>query len=187
MSNRYVQLPNPRSAQPDRDDELEAAFDYSEDEEDDRNISESRPLNTSSTQNTVAPTIRKTSQPQVLSGTYDFENSDYDYPPPGSPPGPSATALPNSHGNSNGEIPSFHTISNPQPSQSWFRRGVVAILPDTVVDRLGLGSQRPQHAVGGGINNDGVFANITAKPTAPVRVRDGDCYTLARVKTRTDI
>jgi len=32
----------------------------------------------------------------------------------------------------------------------------------------------PAGAVGGGINNDGVFANVTAKPSRPVRITQGD-------------
>jgi hypothetical protein len=32
----------------------------------------------------------------------------------------------------------------------------------------------PAGAVGGGINNDGVFANVTAKPSRPVRITEGD-------------
>lgn len=82
MSNRYAPLPSSRS---DRDatEEMEAAFDPSDDEEDDH-ASETRPLNP------TPPT------PTRVPGTYDFDNTDYDYPPPGSPPPLSTTALPNS-------------------------------------------------------------------------------------------
>lgn len=87
MSGRYAPLPNPRTDR-DADNELDAAFDDSDDEGDD---SESRPLNPAPT----SPT--HTSRPSIahVPGTYDFENADYDYPPPGSPPGPSTRALPN--------------------------------------------------------------------------------------------
>ncbi|KAJ7929908.1 hypothetical protein B0H13DRAFT_1962448 [Mycena leptocephala] len=142
MSGRYAPLPNPRTDR-DADNELDAAFDDSDDEGDDSDH---------------------------VPGTYDFENADYDYPPPGSPPGPSTRALPNEFGNSNGLIPSFAVDSAPGPRQGWFNRTAAAILPSHYVQRLGFGSR---HQVIGN-NNDGVFANVTAKPTPPVRVQDGD-------------
>ncbi|TFK75780.1 hypothetical protein BDN72DRAFT_350069 [Pluteus cervinus] len=173
MSHRYAALPNPRSAQPDRDGELEAAFDYSEDE-DDHNTSESQPLNTSA--NTVPSAQPSTPPPPqpTTPGTYDFENADYDYPPPGSPPRPSAVALPNSIGNSNGQVPSFESVPQPQPRGNWLRRTAAAVLPSQLTERLGISAQRPSHPIGGGINNDGVFANVTAKPSRQVRIQDGD-------------
>ncbi|KII93323.1 hypothetical protein PLICRDRAFT_58960, partial [Plicaturopsis crispa FD-325 SS-3] len=49
------------------------------------------------------------------------------------------------------------------------------LLPSHYVQRWGLAPpRRPAGAVGGGLNNDGVFANVTAKPTRPVRIQDGD-------------
>lgn len=147
--------PNPSVVQ----DELEAAFDYSEDDDDDDddNPSESHPLN-----------------PAQTSRTYDF---DYDYPPPGSPPRPSQVALPNDHGNSNGFIPSsFDSAPGPQPN--WFRRTAAVVLPSSYAQRLGLTQQRPVGSVGGGTLNDGVFANVTAKPTRPITVQDGKAVPL---------
>jgi hypothetical protein len=160
MSNRYAPLPNNPASERDINDELEAAFDDSDDEE---NTSESHPLN---------PTSRSPAVATHVPGTYDF-NADYDYPPPGSPPQPSAVALPNSYGNSNG-ITSF-TVDNTTQSrrQGWFGRTAAAVLPTHYVQRFGLGRRVPSGAVGGGSNMDGVFANVTAKPTRPVRVQDG--------------
>lgn len=171
MSNRYAPLPNPRSGL-DSQHEMEAAFEDSDDEDDNlHDISESQPLNP----NPVSPHNhqRQFSQPRVP-GTYDFENVDYDYPPPGSPPAPSSIALPNSYGNSNGLVPSFDADSAPPPPRrSWLQRGLYSVLPAQYAERLGGGPRRPQGIVGGGTNNDGVFANVTAKPTRPIRVQDG--------------
>ncbi|KAF9008944.1 hypothetical protein BDQ17DRAFT_1349254 [Cyathus striatus] len=144
MSHRYAPLANDprtdRHMHRDQQVEMEAAFDYSDDEDDN---SESTPLNPSST---PPP-------------SYDFENLDYaSYPPPGSPPTPSARALPNDIGNSNGLVPSFDHTSNPaaRSEQPW------------------INTTLPQGPVGGGTRNDGVFANVTAKPTRPLRIHDGD-------------
>ena len=110
-------------------------------------------------------------------GTYDFENVDYDYtrPPPGSPPGPSSRALPNEWGNSNGLVPSFSTVNTDavRTRGGWFRRTAQAVLPSHYVQRLGLAPEVPAHAVGGGTTNDGVFANVTAKPSRPLQIREG--------------
>ena len=89
---------------------------------------------------------------------YDFENTDFDYirPPPGSPPDPSARALPNEFGNSNGLVPSFSEVRTDAGSGSgsrrgnWLRRTAASVLPTHYVERLGLGSSdRPQGPVGG--------------------------------------
>ncbi|KAJ8698316.1 hypothetical protein PTI98_005039 [Pleurotus ostreatus] len=138
MSRAYAPLPNPRS---DRDahEEMEAAFDHSDDE-DDVDASESQPLNPqptsptavgSSHENPRFPTPETynngtTSRPP---GTYDFENVDYDYPPPGSPPLPSAYARPNEIGNSNGQIPDFELDASRRPRGGWLKRTIAAALP----------------------------------------------------------
>ncbi|KAH6915324.1 metal homeostatis protein bsd2 [Coprinopsis sp. MPI-PUGE-AT-0042] len=176
MSNRYVRVAN----QPDRhsqeiDDEVQAAFDYREDDDDDNDSSESRPLNPNARIN-----WQSTSPPPPIQapsyhsqGSYNFDSVDYDFPPPGSPPPLSATAFPNEIGNSNGYVPVFDGSSVPPPQQPWYKRAT-NVLPEGVRDRLGLGPSRPAGPVGGGINNDGVFANVVAKPTRPVRVQNGD-------------
>lgn len=162
MSNRYAPLPNNPSAHPHIHDEMEAAFDDSDDDE--PNVPEMQPLNPSSS-----------SQPSVPAGTYDF-NADYDYPPPGSPPRPSAHALPNDHGNSNG-ITTFTVDTSVPRRRGLFGRAAAAILPSNYVQRFGLGRHVPTGVVGGGSNMDGVFANVTAKPTRPVRVQQGMFHT----------
>lgn len=124
---------------------------------------------------------RARSEPRVprdetsaLPGAYDFER-EYDFPPPGSPPRPSARALPNDYGNSNGLLPTspIH-VSRPRPSL--FRRAVGAILPTHYQQ---VPSQAPPTRVtGGGVENDGVFANVMAKPQPArvVRTEDGDVH-----------
>lgn len=166
MAVRYTPLPNSRSDRNERHglegaSEMEAAFDYSEDDDEDQDTSESHPLN-------PVPTTQPSQQQTPR--TYDFE---YDFPPPGSPPPPSQVALPNDHGNSNGFIPSFSLDSAPAPQHNWFRRTAAAILPPSYAQRLGLAHQRPVGAVGGGTLNDGVFANVTAKPSRPVTIQEG--------------
>ncbi|THV08407.1 hypothetical protein K435DRAFT_10160 [Dendrothele bispora CBS 962.96] len=175
MSNRYAPIPNPRSDQ-DAQHEMEAAFDDSDDEEDIHNASESQPLTSSHTRTTSISPVTQTpiTVSNRLPGTYDFENVDYDYPPPGSPPAPSAIALPNNHGNSNGLIPSFEVDSSRVgPRRNWFQQTLTRVLPTRYQERLGY-SAAPTGAIGGGTSNDGVFANVTAKPSRPRTVTEGD-------------
>ncbi|KAF8205093.1 hypothetical protein BJ912DRAFT_840617 [Pholiota molesta] len=171
MAHRYAPLPNP-ATQHDREVEMQAAFDYSDDEDEEHNATESHPLNPTQT----SPSLAQHPPAHVL-GSYNFEAVDYDYPPPGSPPAPSATALPNEHGNTNGQIPVFRPLENRGPQRMWFQRAASAVLPSSFWSKIGLAPQRPTGPIGGGTNNDGVFANVTAKPTAPVRVlNDDDSY-----------
>ncbi|KAI0081830.1 hypothetical protein K474DRAFT_1753433 [Panus rudis PR-1116 ss-1] len=184
MSARYAPIPNPHT-DPNAENELEAAFDDSDDEEDD-----SHPLSTNrrnggyqSLPNAEPPSSNLFSQQeheqrQHAPGTYDFENVEFDYirPPPGSPPSPSTRALPNPYGNTNGTIPSLDSVPTNAGSSrgGWFGRAARTILPTHYVERLGLAPQVPRGPVGGGIHNDGVFANVTAKPSRAVEVREGD-------------
>jgi hypothetical protein len=165
MSHRlgYAPIPSPptdRRAQ----SEMDAAFDDSEDEDVPTSLAEAQPLNPSRT-------VRSQD-----SGTYDFENVlDYDYPPPGSPPAPSTMAIPNNHGNSNGIIPSFSpdTPSQHVPQRSWLQRTATAVFPHSWIQRLHLAPRPPVGVVGSGVGNDGVFANVTAKPSRLVQEVDG--------------
>jgi hypothetical protein len=145
---------------------MEAAFEEDEDDANDENA-ESRPLNLAS----YASPVPRTPTP----GIYDFENFDYaSLPPPGSPPGPSSLALPNEIGNSNGFIPSpsdIRPVDAPRPN--WFRRTARSILPSSLAHRFHFDHVPIPVVVGGGTNNDGVFANVTAKPSRPVQLRDG--------------
>lgn len=161
MSAHYSALPNPQS-QLDTERELDDAFDESDGDDD----IESTPL-TQAHQSAVAA-----ERQNPAAGTYDFER-DYDYPPPGSPPRPSAFALPNDIGNSNGHLPTS-PVRQSLPRPSFFRRALGGILPthyapvptDSVI------------RVGGGVDNDGVFANVMAKPARArtVRTDNGDVH-----------
>ncbi|KZT02603.1 uncharacterized protein LAESUDRAFT_405272 [Laetiporus sulphureus 93-53] len=149
MPAGYAPLPNPRS-EPEAERELEDAF-----EDDDEHHTESTPLT-----HGYAPTESLSSTSSTAPGAYDFER-EYDYPPPGSPPSPSPFALPNNIGNTNGELPSTPVRPTP-PRPSFLRRAVGALLPQyyTRVPTELSSSRR----VGGGEDNDGVFANVMAKP-----------------------
>ncbi|KAI0042872.1 hypothetical protein FA95DRAFT_512114 [Auriscalpium vulgare] len=161
----YDPLINPRTA-PNADREMEDAFD---DDDDGFDHSEHTPL---TIDHAVHPALRiavpAPSQPSV----YDFER-EYDYarPPPGSPPGPSSSARPNDYGNSNGFIPTS-PVAAPKPS--FFRRAVGVVWP-SYYHRVPTGSAGPR---GGGIDNDGVFANVMAKPARArtIHGENGEIY-----------
>ncbi|KAJ7127086.1 hypothetical protein C8R44DRAFT_780373 [Mycena epipterygia] len=155
MSTRYAPLPS-RAAQ-DADSELDDAF--ADDDDDDQ------------TPRPVPATVAH------VPGAYDFER-EYDCPPPGSPPRPSAFALPNDIGNSNGMLPTEPVIA-PAPRSSFFRRAVGAILPTHYTRLPGSDPSAAAAGVhGGGIENDGVFANVMAKPqrARTARTEDGEIY-----------
>jgi hypothetical protein len=103
------------------------------------------------------------------SNAYDFER-EYDFPPPGSPPPPSTSALPNNYGNSNGRLPTSPVLRS--PPRSIFRRTFGAFLPQSYYQRVRSSDGRPSMV------NDGVFANVTAKPAplASVRTDSGDIH-----------
>jgi len=167
MPARYAPLPTQRP--PDHsDDELDAAFDGSDDEtdydDDNSPAFESRPLNPSRTSPPL-PTQNRP-PPIAIPGAYDFERVDYDVPPPGSP----TRAMANDYGNTNGHIPSYDTDADLAGHvrggpRSWFRRAAANVLPSHYVHQLGLGGPSTSAAhVGGGGMNDGVFSNLAAKP-----------------------
>lgn len=194
MSARYAPLPN-NLTDPTADHELEAAFDDSDSDDDDdvahapsrrpaRNgyhpLAHDDPIPAEDHPSAHAHihTHTYTPAPARVPGTYDFESTDFDYirPPPGSPPSPSDRARPNEHGNSNGLVPAPPTDADPRPSPraGWVRRTAAAVLPTHYVQRLGLEQRAPLGYVGGGTHNDGVFANVVAKPARPVRIQEGD-------------
>ncbi|KAJ7659937.1 hypothetical protein B0H17DRAFT_1095735 [Mycena rosella] len=113
--------------------------------------------------------------PAHVPGAYDFER-EYDCPPPGSPPRPSALALPNDIGNSNGQLPT-DAVAPRAPRPSFFRRAVGAVLPSHYT-RLPTSDAAAGVRFGGGIENDGVFANVMAKPqrARTAVTEDGEIY-----------
>ena len=86
-SARYAPLPNPHT-DPSRDEELEAAFDDSDDEDQDSPVTTRNGAYRSLPNDEPVPSQPDSPQRthHQAAGTYDFENVDYDFPPPGSPP-----------------------------------------------------------------------------------------------------
>ncbi|THH02407.1 hypothetical protein EW026_g418 [Hermanssonia centrifuga] len=185
MPARYAPIPNPLT-DPDAQNEMEAAFLESDDEEEDH-----QPLMRSNG-NGYHPLANEDPHPATREGpsTYDFENVDYDAewtrPPPGSPP-PDALSF-RAQGNSNGLMPDFSAVAaNAQRrTGGWLRRTAGRVLPTEYAERFGLAQVPVEGTVGGGLGNDGVFANVTAKPTPPVRIQDGDNTYLVPEETQKD-
>ncbi|THH10082.1 hypothetical protein EW145_g1580 [Phellinidium pouzarii] len=192
MPARYIPLPD--APQPD-EDELEAAFEASDDEDDvDVRIAESLPLNAARTFDsderdnrdidlatnhplsggTPTPPNAHNRTQSTAPGQYDFESADYDFPPPGSPPRRDLALPNNDWGNSNGILPSA-PVARPHPRvRAHGRLGfewAMRVLPSRVTERL-AGREEPRRRVIGGGNADGVFANVSAKPTAPRQIRE---------------
>jgi len=139
---------------------MEDAFDASDDEEGDK-TSETRPMMTTTLPSTGSTSNHHNNNP-INPNLYNFE-IDYTMPPPGSPPRPSARALPNNiFGNSNGYVPDTTVPAFPsRPRSGWLQRTFGSWLPAS----LAPSTASQQRVIGGGNGNDGVFANVTAKPT----------------------
>jgi hypothetical protein len=197
MPARYAALPNPHNEPDNVEDEMEAAFEGSDDEEapfvdahDRRSISsdddERHPLRSGSSVNTqsyhplsqVHSRAASQADGTAAPGVYDFENLDYDYPPPGSPPRRDRALVNNDWGNSNGLIPT-NPVSPTYRARlngsrgGWLGRGARTLLPKRVADRIVGSSSSQGSRVGSGLGNDGVFTNVTAKPAAARSVEDG--------------
>jgi hypothetical protein len=172
MPAGYTSLPNPRS-NPER--EMADAFDLDEDVDDHHSTHEATPLTHDNRQTHSATGHVFHRESTSIPGSYDFER-EYDFPPPGSPPRPSSRALPNDFGNSNGLLP-MAPVQIPKPRVSFFRRAVGAILPTHYV-RVPTNEVHSTRPTGGGIENDGVFANVTAKPqpSRVIHTEDGGIY-----------
>ncbi|KAJ3757657.1 hypothetical protein F5878DRAFT_705977 [Lentinula raphanica] len=102
--------------------------------------------------------------PSAPPGAYDFER-DYDVPPPGSPP-------PHPFSRNIGFLPTspIRRTFDRRPTPSFLRRMMGAVLPthySQIPTEDSSESMGPRRYVGGGSDNDGVFANVMAKP-APV-------------------
>jgi hypothetical protein len=175
MSAHYAPLPTQQSSR-DADRELNDAFESDGDDEDHIEHPPSGNRQCIDTLSYVADPPKNTAGSTTIPVAYDFErNYDYDRPPPGSPPQPLATALPNDIGNSNGELPTS-PLGTTLPQPSFFRRAVGAILPTHYVR---VPTQEPPTGVrGGGIQNDGVFSNVVVKPASsvPIQAEDGSVY-----------
>ena len=170
-ARHYTRLSNPRASLH-ADREMDAAFD--DDDKDDHGETAPLTLHQQRTPVSIGPPrpLRSISDDDASApSTYDFER-DYDQPPPGSPPAHTTFAFPNDYGNSNGLLPASPVVRSPQ--RSIFSRTFGAFFPQSY-QRLPGGDSRPR---GGGTDNDGVFANVTAKPTPPIsmRVDSGDVH-----------
>jgi hypothetical protein len=171
-SARYAPLPNSRpNTTVNR--EMEDAFEDDDDEDGDdlHDVSESHPL-----QQHRSPSPPTHTRAPSTPATYDFENFDYaNIIPAGEPPGPSTSAFPNSFGNSNGYVPETHDLDASElgPRRGWLTRAAASVLPASAVRKWGLDYERPVGSIGGGTGNDGVFANVTAKPGRNVEIREG--------------
>jgi hypothetical protein len=176
MSVRYERIPNPSEYH--REDELEAAFD--DDSDDDELLASGQAHDQELQRPLVA---RELSHPST-SPHYDFERVNYDYPPPGSPPRPSSVALPANaaYGNTNGLIPSS-PVERPTLQQPITRPWLGRLIP--FYNRM-TSNRRSRGRVGGGSENDGVFANLMSKPTRARRVEGEDGIYLVPEETQTE-
>ncbi|KZT12763.1 uncharacterized protein LAESUDRAFT_639978 [Laetiporus sulphureus 93-53] len=208
MSAHYAPLPSTHT-DPHADHELEDAFDDSDDE-DGTQQQQQQPPRLTRTRNGYHSLAHDEPDPLSLSDddeptagppppdtpptrthvprTYDFEDTDFDWvhPPPGSPPSPSAQAHPNDYGNSNGLVPAATDADRDARRGGWFRRTAATVLPSHYIQRWGLAEELPNGYVGGGMSNDGVFANVVAKPSRPVRVQEGGETYLVPEETQKD-
>lgn len=154
----YAPLPSAHEAAEAAERQMEDAFDVSDDEDDDGGQSqETRPMIP-----VAQAGLSSGNSPSSNNNLYNFEY-DYTMPPPGSPPRPSARAIPdNVFGNSNGYVPVSAHIPRSSASRSgWIQAILVPFLPR----RLFSNASQQHRVIGGGSNNDGVFANVVAKPT----------------------
>ncbi|CAG8475206.1 1971_t:CDS:2 [Acaulospora colombiana] len=142
------------------DNELEQAFAISDDEDAGRETHDRTPLlPPTEEQGEQSPlpvqTPRTVHSQRTINGRYNF---DYDFPPPGSPPTDRAGV--NHWGNTNGVVIAGPINYNFHSSQgNWFSRAWSS---------LRGGNSRgiePSGRIGGGSNNDGVFANLSSRPT----------------------
>ncbi|CAG7848442.1 SubName: Full=Related to metal homeostasis protein {ECO:0000313/EMBL:CCA71227.1} [Serendipita indica DSM 11827] len=148
---QYAAVP----AQDTDEDQLEQAFAASDDEHDEHDGNNAaRPLLTPSVYGPRSSHTPRTTRTTV-DGSYNFE---YDYPPPpGSPPREFAIA--NHWGNTNGILVTEPVHYDPKRQGNWFTRTWRS------VTGRGRRGTPPVGTYGGGINNDGVFANISSRPT----------------------
>lgn len=102
----------------------------------------------------------------TLSGA--LERAEYDIPPPGSPPhSPTRSAI----GNTNG-ILGAEPDRPSGPRRSIFNN-IFGVLRRNHYEQVSMEST-PGPAVGGGTANDGVFANMAARPQKNVAIRTSD-------------
>lgn len=155
----YSPVTNERPAQS-PDEEMDQAF------ESDHEDSDSTPL----THPSASSPERRTPQPSRQSSFgYDFER-EYDHPPPGSPP-QQPSILSHAMGNTNGVMPDPLNVERPTSSPwrpSFFRRAVGVLLPQHYTQ---VPTSDAPEVRGSGVENDGVFSNVLARPSRPTTTR----------------
>ncbi|KAF9784443.1 hypothetical protein BJ322DRAFT_1195005 [Thelephora terrestris] len=148
MSARYAPLPTQRPSEH-SDDELDVAFDGSDDEldydDDNAPVSESQPLDPSRSVHTSPPLSARNHPPSIsIPGAYDFERVDYDVPPPGSPPERRRTITGTPMASFPRLIPTHGGLRN------WFSRTAANVLHSHYVRQFGLGGSSASAAIRGG-------------------------------------
>jgi hypothetical protein len=150
---RYAPLP----VHDNEDQELNRAFNVEDDE--DENAPDHTPLLARGQPSPgQARTPQTASHQRTIDGRYNFE---YDFPPPGSPP--RELAGPNHWGNSNGVVVPGPVQYDPNSN----RRNWISRTWATLTGRAGRETQPVGHSIGGGTSNDGVFFNLSSRPTRP--------------------
>ena len=143
---RYAPIPNPHT-DPNAQDEMEAAFLESDDEDDHDHNDGNHVRAAGATRNGYASLPN--AEPESLSSpsrepgapqAYDFERAEYgeDWarPPPGSPPASTQFFQVQSQGNTNGIVPDFSAVARSARNATggWARRGLknglISIVPD---------------------------------------------------------
>lgn len=158
---QYAPVPASQGDADNADRQIEEAFDIGEEDHDDQNHDHTPLLARHDAAEGRTPHASRTpitNRPTTSGGLYNFE---YDFPPPGSPPADLAIA--NTWGNTNGVIISDPVNYNHNSRGNWVTRtwrtltgtGRQAVIPEA-------------GRVGGGTNNDGVFSNLSSRPTARI-------------------
>jgi len=159
---QYAPVPASQGDAEDADRQIEEAFDIGDDEDHDDENHDHTPLlarhDAAEGRTPHASRTPITNRPTTSGGLYNFE---YDFPPPGSPP--AELAIANTWGNTNGVIVSNPINYDHNSRGNWVTRawrtltgsGRQVVVPET-------------GRVGGGTNNDGVFSNLSSRPTARI-------------------
>ena len=150
----YAPIPNPQDAVDAAERHMEDAFDISDDEDDDVQH-ETRPMIA------ARDTSPEPASPLVAHDNNSYNFEDYALPPPGEPPRPSPFAYADNIFNNTNGVVGTPVIAPQGPRGGWVQQRLRGLLPARFT------GETPSRIVGSGLSNDGVFANVTAKPVAP--------------------
>ena len=157
---QYAPVPSSQGDAEDADRQIEDAFDISDEDHDEGQNHDNTPLlarHADAEARTPHTSRTPITRPTTSAGLCNF---DYDFPPSGSPP--ADLAIPNSWGNTNGVIVSNPVNYNHNAQGSWVTR----VWRRVVGGRQGVDPDVGR--IGGGTNNDGVFSNLSSRPTARI-------------------